>query len=96
MSKVRLFPPTDIQKQTLTVNGRDYHATPGGFVDIDAASNDVGDLGVNGWTFVAPVGATGQRPANPNRGDTFLDTDLAALIVFDGKDWRSPATAAIV
>lgn len=92
--KIRVFPPTDIRYQTRIVSGREYHATPGAYLDV--LSSDADDLGANHWTEVAPVGTTAERPANPHKGDRYLDTDHGGIVVFDGAAWRDPNTANAV
>jgi hypothetical protein len=50
-----------------------------------------------GYTAVAPSGVTSARPANPRKGQHFVDTTLAKLIVADGTGtWRDPLTGAAV
>jgi hypothetical protein len=50
-----------------------------------------------GDTLVAPSGATASRPTAPAKGQRFLDTTLAKLIVADAAGiWRDPVTGAAV
>lgn len=99
MTTIRLFPPaTDISKQTLTfaadesrgVVGRTYTGAPGETLDVP--DFDAQGLNANGWTWVAPVGATSERPEHPAASDRFVDTTLGKIVVFDGETWRDPLT----
>jgi hypothetical protein len=87
MSNVRLLPPTDVHYQAMTVNCRSYAAAPGATVDVN--DSDAAVLTANSWIKVAVVGATTARPVNPNVGSLFVDTTVGAIIVSDGKTWRS-------
>ena len=99
---VRLLPPTDVQKRTLSVNGRTYSSAPGSVADVP--DHDAGQLEANGWVRVEESGPTSARPnfaATPagalnSAGRRFLDTTVGALIVWDGATWRNPATGAAV
>jgi hypothetical protein len=99
---VRLLGP--VTAATLNVNGRSYVGTPGAVYDI-VDGQDAETLGASGWTRVCLSGPTSSRPTismanNPNYaarpGLHFLDTTIGALIIFDGQNWRSPATGSIV
>lgn len=97
---IRMLPPTNIQDQTLTVNGRNYSGQPGAALDVP--DFDAQQLQANGWTWVAPSGASSERPTSAQGlypasvGAQFFDTTLNALIIFDGATWRNPATGAAV
>src|SRR5262245_20637748 len=100
MQKYRMMPPLDIASQTRTVNGRSYSAAPGTVVDVPV--DDGRMLEANGWTRIALVGASSERPTNTQpqsglpealaNGLRFFDTTLGKLIQFDGASWRDPAT----
>jgi hypothetical protein len=96
----RLLPPVAVTNQTVIANGRTYTAAPGSFLDV--ADDDSMVLEANGWTFVAFSGPTTARPGNmltsvpmATPGFRFYDTTLAALAIWDGATWRSPAGASI-
>jgi hypothetical protein len=94
----RLLPPTTISKQTMTVNGRVYSATPGSAIDVPDFDSTI--LQANGWQFVAPSGPSSDRPASalglyPRvAGAKFYDTTLGAMIEYDGQSWRRVDTGA--
>ena len=98
---LRLLPPVDVAKQSITVSGHTYAATPGETLDVP--NGDAMTLCANGWILVAAVGTTSQRPTSNsngsrplNVGTEYVDTSLGALIVWDGASWRNPATGAAV
>jgi len=37
--------------------------------------------------LTAPSGTTAQRPASPNTGHIFFDTDLGKLVAYNGTEW---------
>jgi hypothetical protein len=91
---VRMLSPA----KTISVlkDGRVYTSLGAG-VAIDAHESDLHALESAGYTAVAPSGATSARPANPRKGQHFVDTTLAKLIVADGTGtWRDPLTGAAV
>ena len=106
MPNYRMMPPAivaggPITSQTsMVVNGRSYAGSPGSFFDIP--DQDAQVLGANGWVKIAPSGATAARPTatsapvNAAPGVQFWDTTLSKLVVFDGKNWRDPATGNAV
>ncbi len=87
---VRLMPPIAVVHQACIVNGRRYASTPGQVLDV--AEFDARMLEANGWTRVARVGTTSQRPQAPDmspfKGTWYFDTTLGEMIVFDGAKWR--------
>jgi hypothetical protein len=96
---VRLLPPTNVQQQTLTVNGRTYSSTPGHVLDV--LDFDAAVLSANGWLRVAQSGTTAQRPTSSQgngsvaaTGATYYDETVGALLIFDGAAWRSPVDGA--
>lgn len=95
MTTQRVSPPSD-GRNSLTFNGRTYSCAVGSTIDVP--DFDALVLIANGWTAASSHGAdvTANRPANPKRGMTYLDTTLGAVISFDGKRWRNPLTGAIV
>lgn len=88
----RILPPATVQRQTMTVNGRTYTATPGQSLDVPDFDGAV--LTGSGWTFVAESGATTDRPKAPPAGRQYWDTDLGAFLTFDGASWRDPSGSA--
>ena len=97
---IRMLGPTNIQMQSMTVNGRSYSAGAG--QPIDVPDFDAGVLEANGWPRVAPSGTTSARPTGTNGlyglrpGLEFYDTTLGALIRYDGATWRNPSSGAAV
>ena len=98
---VRMLPPAAVIGQSLTVNGRSYHGTPGSAQDVP--DMDAPPLSANSWIRVAISGPTTARPTtNPNTappyvaapGLIFFDTTLSAPVVFDGQTWRTFAGAS--
>lgn len=60
----------------------------------DGAGNPVGWFSWNGsaWTptpIQAENGGTASRPANPDVGQVFLDTDINVLLMWDGTRWTT-------
>jgi hypothetical protein len=76
-----------------------YQASGGGYVDLqgdpvtgDAAASVIYQT----FVVVCQSGATSARPTNPSVGLKYLDTTLGYVVVFDGANWRNPATAASI
>ncbi len=107
MPNIRMLPPIAIANQTIQRPGnggpgRTLSGTPGSYLDVSDA--DAVILEANGWSRVALVGPTANRPpptglapafcANP--GTKYLDTTIGAVIVFDGATWRNPLTGGAV
>lgn len=98
----RLLPPgKSTFPLSVTVNGRTYTAAAAGIVDVPDC--DAMPLAANGWSVVARVGTTSQRPLNPAMcpsepfpNQEYVDTTLGAVIVFDGATWRNVLTGAAV
>jgi hypothetical protein len=94
----RLLPPLNVAMQTQSPNGRRYSAAPGTVLDVFPPDADM--LAANGWTHVSLVGSTADRPKgtgglnlnDARPGVHFYDTDIAAMLVFDGANWRNVAT----
>lgn len=87
----RFLPPNG-KAATISANGRTYSAAANSFVDVPT-----GDLwlpAANGWVQVEGAGATAARPSGPRLGQKYLDTTLAATIVWNGVNWANPATGA--
>lgn len=93
MSNIRVMPPPT-GPNTHTVNGRTYTCAVGSFLDVPDFDGNA--LTANGWVNVTmgTVGATAARPANPKKGEVFLDTTLGATVHWDGKTWRNPSGVA--
>jgi hypothetical protein len=106
MPNHRMMPPAIVaggavtSQQNITVNGRNYSGSPGSVADIPDMDAQV--LGANGWVKVASSGTTAQRPTatsapvNAAPGTQYWDVTLSKLVVFDGKNWRDPATGNAV
>jgi hypothetical protein len=96
----RMLGPANVQRQTMTVNGRTYTAAAG--QPIDVPDFDGNALEANGWILVAPSGPSSARPAGTlgmyaaKPGVKFFDTTLDKLIEFDGAVWRDPSTGGAV
>ena len=96
MPNIRVLPPNTTGTDTITVNGRTYSATAGGFLDVP--DFDAAVMLANGWVRGAGggSGATAARPVKPPVNTVFMDTSLSLLIVWDGKTWRNKITGAAV
>jgi hypothetical protein len=97
----RLFPPP-AARSPIRVGGRTY--LPGAAAVQDVHDADASVLLANGWTAVAAVGVTAERPvpgdgtvpAGANlRGAEFIDVSLGAVVVHDGSVWRNALTGAV-
>jgi hypothetical protein len=97
---IRLLPPVIASKQTITFSGRSYSSTPGNTVDI--IDSDALELEANGWIHVAPSGPTSARQTGTlgaytaTPGFSYYDTTISTLVIFDGANWRDPATGGAV
>src|SRR4051812_38972757 len=93
---------------SLVLNGRTYSLAAGATLDLPD-SDALAANGVNGWIAIGAgphlpvqVGASASRPTKHPAGislpvgSLFLDTAVGGIIVFDGANWRSVITAAIV
>jgi hypothetical protein len=97
MANIPFMPPGNGVHNPCKVNGRSYATALGSYVivpDYDAAGLDS-----NGWIRCAQhgVGVTASRPviqAGTQIGTTFLDTTLAANVIWDGWAWRAHSTGA--
>ena len=82
------------------VNGRTNNPSAGTTVDYD--NHDASQLSANGWFDVCGndsvgTGTTAQRPTTGLVVTSkYLDSTLGYIIVFDGANWRNPATGAAV
>lgn len=92
---IRLFPKSSGASHA--ASGRQYSAQPGSFVDVP--DHDAAVLQANGWmpAAVGKVGITSQRPtpALAARGETFIDTTVPAVVLWDGVNWRNVLTGAV-
>lgn len=87
--------------QTTVVNGRTYTSVPG--TPLDVADFDADKLALAGWAVVGLSGPTASRPTTRMQaaphfigpGQLYYDTDINALLVFDGLVWRNPVTGAL-
>ena len=99
MATYRMLPPGDGRHPTIVVSGRTYTAALGSYVDV-VGSDDANALEANGWSRGSrnATGTTAQRPAPSTIwwNYSYLDTTLGKVIVWDGFNWRDPATAAVV
>jgi hypothetical protein len=75
-----------------------YTATSGGYIDAagDPASGDASELTSMGFVLVAQSGATSARPVGAKPGTPYVDTTLGYVVIWDGANWRNPATGASV
>lgn len=101
----RMFPPGDGKHPAITLNGRVYTASTGGYFDVP--DFDAQMLQANGWSRAGGngcyVGATSARPTlAPGgqpvaNGQTFIDTTLTAVVMWDAlaKSWRNVLTGAV-
>lgn len=95
---IRLHPPADA-KSPILIFGRSYNPANG---VQDVPDSDAPVLLANGWMNAAAgdvlsgSGTTSARPANPKKGQRFLDSTLGITILFDGKVWRNAVTGAAV
>ncbi len=102
MATYRLMPPANGAANPYTFQGRQYSCAAGSTIDVHddtGAPFDETALASNGWTPTSTlgVGPTSARPTSVAKArDTFVDTTLGALIVFDGATWRNPVTGAAV
>lgn len=100
MTTHRLLPPVTVAEQTVVVNGRSYSGTPGSTFDI--LDFDAGELNANGWLDCGLSGPTSARPSaadGPNAlfvGLQYIDTDVDAVIAWDGAAWRAVLTGESV
>ena len=96
MPTVRVLPNGILPLQTTFVNGREYSAAPGQFIDVP--DFDAAVLLSNGWIGVSAVagGPSAERPAAPYPSQLFHDTTIDAFIIFDGVSWRDVLTANAV
>lgn len=91
---IRVYAP--VGGDTREVFGKTYKAAEGSYLDV---TNNVADVLLNnGWLTHAEggVGATAARPTKPKKNDKFFDSTVGAVIVYDGKNWRSTSTGAVV
>lgn len=104
MQSIRLLPPTD-GRSAITVFGRSFNPTAAAYVDVECKFADA--LEVNGWTRLAQVGTSAERPPlrGPSSGNPivaapgvpFIDTTLSLVIAIDqGGTWRNVLTGAPV
>ena len=91
---IRFMPPNATVKQTITANGRVYSAMPGAVVDVPVTDAQV--LAAKGWCEVAGSGTTAQRPTTPFLGQLYHDNTLGYVIVWEGQNWRQPASGSAV
>ena len=81
---------SQIQKGELAVNLVDHKLYSHGY---DENGQDViFEIGESGET---PSGGTDERPTGPNLGDLYFDTDLEALLYWNGTEWVPVGTEAI-
>lgn len=101
MPNLRVLPPSTAAVTTApgAIHGRAYSAASG--APLDVPESDAQHLISAGWICVAPngVGTTAQRPVNSSnlplvKGSLYIDTTLAAVLVWDGTTWRNVITGA--
>lgn len=99
----RMLAPANMAR-TISANGRTYSVSASGYMDMPA--HDAGVAESNGFVAMPAclgVGTSAQRPAantvsglKPAKNDTFLDTTLGYVVLFDGVNWRNPISGAVV
>ena len=95
---LRMLAPTSVAHQARVVNGRPYQAATGTVITVPEQDGRV--LEANGWSVIALSAPTAGRPKSMiglftmRRGTLLWDETLGAMIVSDGKTWRSVATGA--
>lgn len=98
MSLSQVLPPPNalIGPNPITVNKRTYQCNVGSVITVP--DWDARQMEANGWLYVGSVDTTANRPilSKSARGQTFLDSTLAALIVWDGVQWRNQISGAVV
>lgn len=111
-NSIRLLPPPKGLGVNPISNGvTTYSAAPGSVLNVPYPG-DTDFLVANGWiptagfggrgqASIGLAGATADRPKMNGEqilfpGTQYLDTTLAALIVWDGETWRNPLTGASV
>jgi hypothetical protein len=105
----RLIPtPTGTGRaQPVTANGRSYTLSSGGTLDV--ADGDAQVLCANGWCIdcglsgttanrpsATVTGLTAAAPAPLFAGARYIDTSLSVDAVYDGTNWRSCLSGAVV
>jgi hypothetical protein len=79
---------------TVVIFGRTYTCAVGSVITVPDADALV--LMANGWIRSAVgTGTTAQRPATPLVNQTFYDTTVGAVMVFNGKGWARHDTGVI-
>ena len=68
----------------------------GAFLVLPDNANDNVIVQANGYTKLAYVGTTANRPTTPVQNMLYIDTTLSKVIVFDGAVWRDPVTGSSV
>lgn len=96
---MRVLPPnSSIGTSHATVNGRTYTCALGSSLDVPDFDGNA--LVANGWITIGNRGAgtTVQRLAltNVKKGDTWMDSTLGYVVIFDGAAWRNPNDATSV
>jgi hypothetical protein len=84
--------PTRGAVRKVTVEGREY-SVPEGQDFVDVASRDARYI-VFCWAWLdwGLVGPTAGRPLQPPKMTTYIDTDIGVTLLFDGENWRDPAS----
>ena len=76
-------------------HGVAFSCAVGSTIDVD--DHVAAQMAANGWHLHAPVATTAGRPvAGVYKGKTLIDITLAAVILFDGTQWRNVLTGAVV
>jgi hypothetical protein len=94
----RVHPPSTATS-AISVFGRTYNPALGA---QDVPDHDAQVLIANGWinaasgSTTANSGSTSLRPVNPFKNQTFLDSTLGVVIIFNGKNWVNSITGAVV
>lgn len=105
-TKIRMYPPTVPTSPVVcgdSTGRRTYSPAAAAFQDVQLV--DQMRVGSVGWTPIAMVGTTAERPYPGDgtvmdgatlRGQVYIDTTLGAVIQHDGAVWRNVLTGAAV
>lgn len=76
-------------------HGMSFNCAVGSTLDVD--DHIAQQMGANGWHILGPVTTTAGRPVSGiYKGKILIDSTLAAVIIYDGVQWRNAITGAVV
>ncbi|MFA6319212.1 MAG: hypothetical protein WC943_17500 [Elusimicrobiota bacterium] len=87
----RVIPPP---ASSLMIEGRAYTSKSGAALDVPL--EDARVLACNGWLLFGHSGALPARPAQPLKGEIFVETPAERVMQFDGVRWRDVHTGAVI